>query len=372
MLDADDAPEHVAVIGGGAVGATAAGDLAARDVDVTLFERDAVAAGSSGRAAGICYDAYADRRDVRIAGRALERFRALEVPFRECPYVLLAREGDADTARAIESLTEQMRSRGVDVALAERDDLAGSFPGLVTDDVGVAAVAHNAGVVDPATYTEAMAERARRNGAAVVEATPAALTDPTTVVVDGETRRFDAVLVAAGPATKPLVAEVGVDLALQCYRAQVLLTEPIEATPPTVFDATHHYYLRPRAGGVLLGDGVETDVDPDDWEQGADPAFLDRGREHLRTALGIEPPIDRGWAGLCTATPDRDPLAGRVAPGLYVATGWHGHGFMRAPALAEALTEQVLGGDGITGFEPTRFDGETDFDVTEGMDLDER
>ncbi|MFB6160828.1 MAG: FAD-dependent oxidoreductase, partial [Haloferacaceae archaeon] len=47
---------HVAVVGGGAVGVTVAHDLVERDAEVTLFEADEVAAGASGRAAGLCYD----------------------------------------------------------------------------------------------------------------------------------------------------------------------------------------------------------------------------------------------------------------------------------------------------------------------------
>jgi sarcosine oxidase subunit beta len=337
---------------------------------VTLFERESIASGSSGRAAGICYDAYADRRDVRIAGRAIERFRELADSFRDCPYVLLGR--DDDQAAAIESLAERMADRGVDVDLLDTEALAAEFPALVTDDVRVAAVARNAGVLDATSYTEAMADRARRSGVTVRAETAVRLAGPRTVVAAERPVEFDAVVVAAGPATKPLVADVGVALALECYRAQALVTEPVESDPPTVFDATEHFYLRPWGEGVLVGDGVSTDVDPEDWDPTADPGFCDRSLERVETALGVEPTAERAWAGLCTATPDRDPLVGAVAEGLYVATGWHGHGLMRAPAVAEALAEQVLGGDPITGFEPTRFDGDEQFDPVEGMSVDER
>jgi len=369
-------PERVAVIGGGAVGTTLAGDLAARGVDVTLFERGDIAAGSSGRAAGICYDAYADRRDVRIAQRAIERFRTLARSFRECPYVLLARE--ADQAAAIESLAGRMADRGVSVDLLDGGALAAAFPGLVAADAGVtadvpaAAVVRNAGVVDPPAFTAAMADRARDEGATVRTETPVSLDGPRTVTVAEGAEAFDAVVVAAGPATAPLVADAGVDLALACYRAQALVTDPLPVDPPTVFDATGHYYLRPWGEGVLLGDGVETDVDPTDWDPTADEAFRQRGIERLETALGVAATVDRAWAGLCTATPDRDPLVGPVAPGLFVATGWHGHGLMRAPAIAESLAVQVLGGEEISGFDPTRFDGDEQFDPVEGMRIEER
>ncbi|PSQ62747.1 MAG: sarcosine oxidase, partial [Halobacteriales archaeon SW_8_66_22] len=50
---------EIAVVGAGAVGATAAYDLARRGADVTVYDSGAVASGSSGRAAGVCYDAVA-------------------------------------------------------------------------------------------------------------------------------------------------------------------------------------------------------------------------------------------------------------------------------------------------------------------------
>ena len=364
-------PDTVAVVGGGAVGTTLAGDLATRGVDVTLFERDTIASGSSGRAAGLCYDAYADRRDVELAQRALDRFRTLDVPFESCPYVILGR--DADTAAAIEDLAEQMDSRGVDVDLCDGVGLAEQFPALVTEDAHVAAVVHNAGVLDARAYTEAMAERAREMGASVRTETEVTLTGTATVEADGHSQAFDSVVVAAGPATKPLLAGVDVDLPLSCYRAQVLTTDTLDpADRPNVmlFDATDHYYLRPWDDGVLLGDGVDADVDPRDWNERADPDFLDAGRPRLQASLGVDPTVEESWAGLCTATPDRDPLVGAVADGLYVATGWYGHGLMRAPAVAEALAAQVCGAAGIAGFDPARFDGSESVDISEQLGIE--
>jgi len=366
-----ETPDHVAVIGGGAVGTTLAGDLTDRGVDVTLFERESIGAGASGRAAGICYDAYTDRRDIAIAGRSIERFRDLAASFRSVPYVLLAREGDREQERAIASLAERMQARGVDIDLVDGATLGQEFPDLVTDDVERAAIARTAGVLDPESFAEAMADRAQAGGATIQTGTQATLNGPRTVRAGDASERFDAVVVAAGPATKRIVSEAGVDIPLECYRAQALVTGPLDLDVPTVFDATNHYYLRPRDSGILLGDGVDTDVGPDDDHGTADGSFVDSGREHLDTALGGEASVERAWSGLCTATPDRDPLVGPVDEGLSVATGWHGHGLMRAPAIAERLADQLLGGERIAGFEPTRFAGDEQFEPVEGMTLDE-
>jgi glycine/D-amino acid oxidase-like deaminating enzyme len=122
---------------------------------------------------------------------------------------------------------------------------------------------------------------------------------------------------------------------------------------------------------VLVGDGTEpVERDPDDWERDADDWFRADCAGYLETALGRSWPVARAWAGLCTATPDGHPLCGERAPGVFVATGWQGHGFMRAPALGEVLAEQVLGGTGVGAFDPDRFDGGESFEVVEGMALD--
>ena len=72
----------------------------------------------------------------------------------------------------------------------------------------------------------------------------------------------------------------------------------------------------------------------------------------------------------CTATPDGDPLVGEIRSGLFVATGFHGHGFMRAPALGERIADEILGDDGVRRFDPTRFDGSETFAVVAGMDIE--
>jgi len=360
---------RVAVVGGGAVGVTAAAEAAEAGADVVLYERSELAGGSTGRAAGICYDAYAEDVDAAVAAEALSRFRELGV-LTECPYVWYARDGDGSKAAAVREQVPRMREHGRDVTLVDPADLGERYPQLRTDDVAVAAMAHRAGHVDPTEYVQAMAERALAAGVGVRTDREASLAGPTTIEAPDETTEFDAVLVAAGPATKRLVDEVGVEIPLKAYRAQALVTEPLRATLPMTYDASREFYWRPRAGGLLVGDGAH-EVDPDDWDPEADAAFEEHALERLRDATTLDPGVDRSWAGLCTATPDRDPLLGEVADGLHVATGWHGHGLMRAPALGARAAELLLGGEGIDAFDPDRFDGNEEFDVVEGMTLDE-
>ncbi|WP_436931080.1 NAD(P)/FAD-dependent oxidoreductase [Halosimplex halobium] len=378
---------RVAVVGGGALGVTAARDLAARDAEAVLFEREELASGASGRAAGIAYDAFAGDTDAAVAARAVERFRELDaegaVEFVDHPYVWFARAGDDRRAEAVRESAERMRANGRDVETLDPDEFADRYPAVAGDDVAAAALARDAGYLDPAAYVAAMGERAAAAGADLRTGTPARLADDGTAVETAAgTERFDAILVAAGPHTKRLLAGVDVPIPMKPYRVQALVTAPLDGSErvPTCYDATESRYARPREGGLLVGDGTqEREFDPDDYDESADPEFERASldwlgavcRDGIGSVRGDDLAVRRSWAGLCTATPDRDPLLGEIRDGLYVATGWHGHGFMRAPALAERVAEQVLGGDGVAPFDPTRFDGDEAFEVVEGMTVDD-
>ncbi|MFC6787724.1 NAD(P)/FAD-dependent oxidoreductase [Halobaculum halobium] len=367
---------RVAVVGGGAVGVTAAHDLAAAGADVTLFEKGDLASGSSGRAAGVLYDAYAEDVDAELGARALERFRKLsgtgEFEFTECPYVMLAREGDDDLAEAVAGAAERMRVHDRDVETVDGDALGDRFPSLRTDDVAVAAVARNAGWVDPGSYVAAVADLAASAGAEIrTDSAVAVSTTPPGVTVASEapvTRRFDAVVVAAGAHTKRLLADAGIAVPLKPYRVQALVSAR-GYDGPMWYDASAGAYARPHPAGLLAGDGtVPVEADPDEWDLEADDWFLADAGEVLRDRAGHDPDVERAWAGLCTATPDGDPLLGAVADGVFVAAGWQGHGFMRAPATGEVVARQVLGErEGVPGFDPGRFDGDEAFEISEGM-----
>ncbi|ACM56238.1 NAD(P)/FAD-dependent oxidoreductase [Halorubrum lacusprofundi] len=422
--DRDALTPAVAVVGGGAVGVTAAADLAARGAEVTLYDRSDLGAGSSGRAAGVLYDAYAEDVDAALAARAMERFRAFdrslpEFTFTPCPYVIAVREGDPD-AEAVPAMVDRMRAHDRAVSLVDLETLGEQFP-VTTDDLAVAAVAEGAGWCDPASYVAAMGERARREGVAVETHTPVSLAgdgpelrvggsravDGETVDDEGadrsvETRSFDALVVATGAHTAGFLGGARIEVPVVPYRVQALTaglggSGSASYDGPMVYDATAGVYVRPHPTGLLAGDGTEpVPADPDDYDRTGDDWFVESVSATLRErldavgedrAVGADgPAVECAWAGLCTATPDGDPLVGAVgdpADRVFVAAGWQGHGFMRAPAIGELVAEGVLASLGgieaedpdspwIDAFDPDRFDGNEEFDIAEGMSVESR
>jgi glycine/D-amino acid oxidase-like deaminating enzyme len=64
---------------------------------------------------------------------------------------------------------------------------------------------------------------------------------------------------------------------------------------------------------------------------------------HHRLPLCDNLRLQRGWAGHYAVTPDENPILGPHPdlPGLFVATGFSGHGVMLAPASGKVLSEMI-------------------------------
>jgi glycine/D-amino acid oxidase-like deaminating enzyme len=76
-------------------------------------------------------------------------------------------------------------------------------------------------------------------------------------------------------------------------------------------------------------------------------------------------PIER-WAGMIDVTPDEIPVLGPIPgmPGLFVATGFSGHGFGIGPAAGYVMAQLAVGERPIVDLQPFRFTRFADGDLT--------
>jgi len=72
--------------------------------------------------------------------------------------------------------------------------------------------------------------------------------------------------------------------------------------------------------------------------------------------------VVHAWAGAIDTTPDLIPIISDVAalPGLYVATGFSGHGFALGPAAGELVADMVTGAEPMMDISPYRLSRFTD------------
>jgi sarcosine oxidase subunit beta len=66
----------------------------------------------------------------------------------------------------------------------------------------------------------------------------------------------------------------------------------------------------------------------------------------------------RQWAGLYDISPDQRPIVGAVgsARGLYLSSGFVGHGFMMAPVMGKRLSRLIADGESSPELDAWTFD----------------
>jgi len=154
---------------------------------------------------------------------------------------------------------------------------------------------------------------------------------------------------------------LGLQLPIVPSPRQVFVTEPFSAigrSSPMTIDFHTSFYFHPEGEGVLFGMS-DPAVPPGD-DTRVDWSFLDRitAVAQRRWPPLLEARVKTAWAGLYENTPDFQPLIGPLQPGLWIAGGFSGHGFMMAPVVGRWLAAWIGGGTspvGLGAFAPDRF-----------------
>jgi sarcosine oxidase, subunit beta len=367
--------ERVVVVGGGVMGTSIAFHLAARGAEVVLLERGAVCSGPTRHSTAIIRLHYTQPLLVRMAAHGLRTYRAFEDAvggpsgFTRTGMLFGA---DPREREMLEGNVAVGRAEGVETHVLDGEQVAEIDPRVVADDL-VFCFEPEAGHCDPFLVTAGFAAAARRTGARIEEGIAVEGVAEGRVETAAGAFDADAVVVAAGPWTAPLLAPLGYELDIRPARAEVgryRLPPGFGTPPPAVADfSSAQIYFRPAEPGHLEvgsldpGHAEQPLSDPDDVAEGAERATLNRyaaGLVHrLRGAEGGH--WRGGFSGVYDVTPDWEPVIGRV-PGTertYVAAGFSGHGFKLAPAVGTSIAELVLDGAAsafdLTLLAPDRF-----------------
>ncbi len=360
------AGRDVVIVGGGAMGSSTAYHLMKYEpsLTVTVVERD----DSYARASTVLSDGnvriqFHLEENVRISQYALEvlstfdddmataRFRP-EVGARHQGNLFLA--DDAGRGDALSGVATQ-QALGCEVDWLESGEIPVRFPGLRTEGIAGGTFAQVDGSVDPTAVLRGYRNKAIEQGAEYIESEVVALNATGGHMTgarlrSGEDLMSPMVVNAAGAWSTDLARPLGVEL-------------PVVAVMRTVYVVATTV---PTAGmpSVFLPSGVYAIPESDHtwimaWSRPEDPVgydFTPAGRQRFTDLIWPElhshlPVFDRldvasAWAGLYDVNIfDGNAILGEwpTIAGLFLATGFSGHGFQQSPAVGRYLAEQILG-----------------------------
>jgi sarcosine oxidase subunit beta len=355
------------VIGGGAVGASTAYHLAAAGVeDVVLVERErGLGLGSTGRCAGGFRHQFSSEINVRLSLASVPMIRsfsdvhALPLDLHVDGYLFLVR--DPAKWAGYEAAAAMQRGLGARVELFDAPQVLDLVPGLVVDDLVGATFGPDDGIADPSGLTNGYATAARRAGAKI-ETGVAATAISTTLdggrvtgveMADG-TIQAPIVVLAAGVWSPALAVTCGLDLPVEPFPRQLVVTGPFPGRPDRrtlVIDTDTMFFFHREGDGVLMG------VPPAGQTATFDTSLDDRfvAEELLPRAMTVLPAFEGAglattWTGLYEMSPDHHAILGPVdgLDGLLLAVGFSGHGFQHAPIVGKLLAECATAGRATT------------------------
>jgi glycine/D-amino acid oxidase-like deaminating enzyme len=335
---------RIVIAGAGAIGASIAYHLSLAEGDhkVTLCDKNDVASGATGKAMGGVRQQFTTAPEVRLAQASARFFAELGPPlFEQVGYLFLAAspEGVAE----LEERVGLQRDLGVPV----EDFDPAVVAGLHTEDVLKAVICRDDGVADPAGVTRYLVREARSRGIELRE------------YMDARELDADVLVIACGAGSPALASRHEVELPIRPLVRQLVDTRAVEGLAddlPMTVEAETGFHFRRVDGGLRLAMGEpslrwgeKAEVDETlvaDW--------LKRLAHRYPSAAGVA--VSRSWAGLYDMTPDAHPIIGWVADGVYAACGFSGHGFMQAPAVGQAVAQELLDGESSFDLSPYRLD----------------
>lgn len=358
----------VVIVGGAVMGSATAYHLSrlVPDASVLVLERDQTLARSSTMLSDgnvrIQFNLPENVACSQYAFEVLDGFATemavdgttFDVSARHQGNLFLADAAGEESARA--GMRRQIEM-GCDVSWVDADEIARRWPIFAGSNAVGGTFGPRDGSVDPGAVVRGFRSNAVAAGVEYVEADVAALVRTGDRIAgvrlaDGTMVEAPVVVAAAGAWSPALLSAIGVELpVLPVMRNVFVVSTPLEweGELPSVFLPDGPYLLPEHDGTFLVA-----------WSQSDDPVGFDFSMRRSRFYDLIWPElvrqlpafdrleVVRGWPGLYAVnTFDGNAIVGEWPDvrGLYVCTGFSGHGFQQGPAMGRYLAESIGGID---------------------------
>lgn len=349
--------EHIGIIGGGIIGLSIGWQLLRRSLKVTLYERDEVGSHASRVAAGMLAPyaevGFEEVKLMKLGQESLRLYpRFLDELAEDCETVpTFDRCGtlfvgiDRDDTEYLQRLHDFRESLSLSSELMTGSKAREQEP-LLSPRVVSGVWLPDDAQIDNRKLLKSLKEAFLNQGGVLKEHSTVSKISTennkcTGVLLDGEHRRHDAVVIAAGSWTNEIENQPE-ESTIRPLKGQILTLRKTGECDVGSIIRSPRMYLVPKQNGTLrLGATSE--------EQGFDTTVTAGGmKEILEDGWEVVPsiydlPVEEITAGMRPTTRDHLPLVGKGRrEGCYYAAGHYRNGILLTPITAFKLTEQIL------------------------------
>ncbi|MGI9366098.1 MAG: NAD(P)/FAD-dependent oxidoreductase [Rhizobiaceae bacterium] len=410
----------VAIIGGGIAGIATALELAERGVQVGVFEKGIIAGEQSSRNWGWVRQMGRDPRELPLMQVSMQQWRQMhqrvgeDTGFRESGIAYLC-EDKGRLFNRRQWYENNVGEYGLSSRMISTDEAKSLIPGSVQNWVGGLYTADD-GRAEPTLAVPAMARAAQRLGTSVyqncaVRALVRKAGKVCGLVTEHGEVNCNTVVLAGGAWSRRFCLNEGIELPQLSVINSVMRTDPLDAGISTSIAAKDFAIRKRQDEGYTIAHArlSVADITPDsfrllrkfwptlkeEWKDfhyrlsyrfleeyhlpdawNADqispfentrilnpspsPAILRKAMAALTKALPVftNAVIAEKWAGAIDVTPDAVPVISPVpeVTGLFMATGFSGHGFGLGPGAGKLMADLVCGDSPCVDTHPFRFD----------------
>ena len=323
---------RIAILGAGYAGIATAWHLARKGAVVTVYDPAGIAGGASGMAAGLLHPYMGlDAKKAWRSDEALQcTHRLLQEAQPHAPSTIIRSQGIVRLA-----YSERQRNsfylcsqQHEEVTWWEPHQTSSHLPAVNPTS---AIFIQGGWSIDSKAYVTALWEVCKGLNCIFI---------PERKTIEDVSKLYDAVVVAAGYASKNLL--LSTDLALRPFKGQLVQLRWPKHLPPLHYPVNSHVYIVMSSDNktCLVGapyekmNNVRVDLAAA-WEE------LKPKVAKISPDLANQKPL-KGWAGVRCSTPQHRPIIGQASNNLWFLTGLGSRGLLYHGLYARDLTKLIL------------------------------
>jgi len=348
----------VIIIGGGITGCAIGYYLTKKGLEVNLFEKDYLTAGSTGRCIGGIRQQFSTPLSIRVAMESMKKFAAMkedlvqDVEFHQGGYLFLAHS--EEKKQTYLKLIEIQRKMSLDVSFIGVSDIEKLVPGIDPTGLLGGAYCPTDAQANPFLIIDGYARVIRERGNVFTRKEVTRINTKKDKVAsvetsDGDTFYAPVVVDAAGPFARDIAQMLEIDIPIYPERHEAMITEQMERFFDMMivdYRPDGCYFNQKWRHGSIIGCYTPVPNVPG-HDLGTSFEFArEMGRRMARLIPRLcDVKIIRQWSGSYEMTPDGNPILDcSDIEGFWIVGGMCGHGFMLGPEIGWLAAEYITEG----------------------------